>query len=218
MPDSATATTSGGDAGGQRLGPVLVDRERAQVPLVDPDQARPGRERPLELGLVVHLHQRGQTERGRPSVKPRQLLVVERGGDQQDGIGPHEAGIDDVELGHGEVLAQDREVRRRRGPPQVVDRAAEVLRVGQHREARCAAGDVLLGHQIGLEVGIEIALGRRAALDLGDAGEPARPAGPRRSRGPARAGSVGRLRGQLVGVPAIAASVALDAIARMSAR
>ena len=66
MPDSATATTSGGNAGGQDSGALVIHRERAQVPLVDPDQARPGVERPVQLGLVVHLDQGGQPECGRP--------------------------------------------------------------------------------------------------------------------------------------------------------
>ncbi len=141
-------------------GPVLVDGERAQVPLVDPDQACPRLEGPLELGLVVHFHQRRQSQRGRPSVEPPELPVTERGGDQQYGIGPHEGGVDDVELGHREVLAQDRELAGRPGGAKVVDRTAEVLRIGQDREAGCPAGGVLLGHQIGLEIGPEVTLGR----------------------------------------------------------
>ena len=98
MPDSATATTSARDAGRQGTGALVVDREGAQVPLVDPDQPGPGAQGAVELLLVVHLDQGGQAERAGAGREAGQLVVVEGGGDQQHGVGPHEAGVDHVEL------------------------------------------------------------------------------------------------------------------------
>ena len=79
-------------------GPLVVDGERAQVALVDPDQPRPGRQGPVELGLVVHLDQGGQAELVGQCREPAQLVVVERGHDQQHGVGPHEPGVGHVGL------------------------------------------------------------------------------------------------------------------------
>ena len=160
-----------GMRGRQRAGPLVVHVEGAQVALVDPDQAgarRPGPGRARASSCT-------STSAARPSASARpanrtQLLVVEGGHDQQHGIGPHQPGVDDVGLVHGEVLAQHRAAPTPRGPPaRSAGRPAEVLAVGQHRQAGRAPGHVLLGHQVGLQVRVEVALGRRPALDLGDA-------------------------------------------------
>jgi len=59
----------------------------------------------------------------------------------------------------------------------------EVPRIGQHREAGRTADHVVLGHEIGRQVRIEVALGRRAALDLRDAGDAPPPQAAAKSRG-----------------------------------
>jgi len=66
----------------------MVDGEGTQIPLVDPYQACPGAEGPVQLGLVVDLHQRRQPEGGGPPVEPLQLFVGERGHDEQHGVAP----------------------------------------------------------------------------------------------------------------------------------
>ena len=76
IPDSATATTSAGIDPTQAQGPLAVDLEGAEVPLVHPDHPGPGAEGPLELELVVHLDQGGQRQppgqrRGRTAARRR---------------------------------------------------------------------------------------------------------------------------------------------------
>ena len=85
-----------------------------------------------------------------------------------------------------------------RAASQVVDGAAEVRAVGEHRQARRAAGRVRLGGDRGVEIGREIALRRRTALDLGD-----HPDGARSGRN--AAGEVaGRRRGERPGAEQVA--------------
>jgi hypothetical protein len=63
------------------------------------------------------------------------LRQVEGGGDQQDGVGAHGAGfVDLIGIDH-EVLAQHRQVRRRRGPPAGIPARPGKTAVGQHRQA-----------------------------------------------------------------------------------
>ncbi len=138
----------------------MVDLERAQVALVDPDQSRAGIERARELLLVVHLDQRGQAELVRQGSTRPELVVGQRGGDQQHGVGAHQAGVGHVGPLHGEVLAQHGQAGRLAGRSQVGDRPAEEVDVGQDRQAGGPAGDVVLGHQIGLQARVQIPLGR----------------------------------------------------------
>ena len=49
--------------------PGRVDLEGDEVALVDPDQVGAGRDRPLELGLVVDLDQRVEADLGRPDAR-----------------------------------------------------------------------------------------------------------------------------------------------------
>ena len=108
MPDSATATTPSGMAAASLERRVAVDFERVQVPLVDTDQRGPGVEGPRQLVLVVHLDQGVEGERAGQRLGTAELAVVERGGDEQDGVGTHRPGVADVEGADGEVLAQYR--------------------------------------------------------------------------------------------------------------
>ena len=58
MPDSATTTRSGGHQRAQADRQLAVERERAQVAVVDADDRRAQRQRAVELGAIVHLDQR----------------------------------------------------------------------------------------------------------------------------------------------------------------
>ncbi len=157
----------------------MVHLERPQVPLVHSDQTRLGAESSLELHLVVHLDESREPELCGPSCELSQLAVVERRHDQEDGVGAHAASIHHVGLLHREVLAQHGQIDRGACRRQIGGGASEVVRVGEHREARGAAGGVLLRHHVGLESGVELALRRGPALDLGDARQPV---GPRSAR------------------------------------
>src|SRR5262249_51397903 len=56
---------------------------------------------------------------------------------------------------------------------EVVDSPAEIWRVGEHRQRAGASGLVRLGRRRRIEVGGEVALRRRAPLDLADHCDPA---------------------------------------------
>ena len=102
--------------------------------------------------------------------------------DEQDrgraGVGrlPDLPAVDD------EVLAQHRQVDRGRHGAQVVERAAEARGLGEHRDGVGAGRRV--GARLGdrVELRGDVALARRASLDLGDHGElrAGRPGGPAR--------------------------------------
>ena len=113
----------------------------------------PGREGALELALVVGLDERLEAE-------------VERGGDeagQPAGRVEHGEQEDDVRAGRpqerqlarvdDELLGQDREGHRRADGPQVLDRAAEPVRLAEHRDRRRPAGRVRAGPGDGIVVG-----------------------------------------------------------------
>ena len=80
-----------------------------------PTSVAPDGQRPLELALVVHLDQGVEAEAGGQGGEAGELVVVEGGHDEQHGVGPHEPGVADVGLGHGEVLAQHRQGTRTPG-------------------------------------------------------------------------------------------------------
>ena len=77
--------------------------------------------------------------------RSRQLVGLERRDDQQDRVGAGRRGLVDLVAVDDEVLAQDRQRRGRARLAQVVERAAEVGRLGQHRERRGAAALVGAG-------------------------------------------------------------------------
>ena len=92
--------------------PLLVDLEGDQVALVDADEVGTDRDRPCQLGFVVHLDQRVETDRASKRMERLQLGVVERCRDEQHAIGAHQSCIAHVVRGHREVLAQHRPTAR----------------------------------------------------------------------------------------------------------
>src|SRR5262249_17996408 len=74
--------------------------------------------------------------------------------------------------------------------------ALEARRVGQHRQARRAAGFIGLGERRRIEVGADQAPGRRGLLDFGDERQAAGRVGPF-ERGAKAARRAGRLRARL---------------------
>ncbi len=77
--------------------PLAVDFEGEQVALVDPDQPGPDAQGPLELGLVVDLHESVQAQlRGEPEQARASSSRLQGGDDEQHGVGAHEAGVADV--------------------------------------------------------------------------------------------------------------------------
>ena len=90
-----------------------------------PTNVAPTDEGPLELGLVVHLDERVETDFVRERVKARELGVREGGRDEQHRVGAHRARVADVASVDREVLAQHRQLRRGASPDEVVWRPAE---------------------------------------------------------------------------------------------
>ena len=88
--------------------------------------------------------------------------------EQQHEVGA--GGAEEVELPgiDDEVLGEDRDGDRGTDRAQVVDRAAEPVRLAQDRDRRGAAGGVRAGAGDDVVRRGDVAGGRRAALDLGD--------------------------------------------------
>ena len=159
---------TGWNLGCQAHRPLLVDRKRHEVALVDPDQVTIGGECPFELRLIVDLDEGIETDFVGERTKIAQLCVVEGGRNQQYAVGPHEPSIDHVAGIDGEVFADDRERRGSARRPQVCHRTTEPLLICQDREARCAPSFIGAGEQTWVEVGEQISLRRGASLDLAD--------------------------------------------------
>ena len=84
-------------------------------------------QRALELALVVDLDEHVEVERARLARRARaRSSRLERGDDQQHRVGARGRGLVDLVGVDDEVLAQDRQRRRRARLAQVVQRAAEV--------------------------------------------------------------------------------------------
>ena len=130
-----------------------------KVALVHADQVGAHVDRPLELGLVVHLHERIQAQLTGDGMEVDELVVVQGRHDEEDGVGSHDPRSHHVPGVDGEVLPEDGEVDGLACRPQVVGGPAEPPLVGEHREARGSPARV--GHrQVGrIELHRQISLG-----------------------------------------------------------
>ncbi len=86
-----------------------VDLEAPQVAVVDADHVDVELERDLEILLVVDLDERVEIEGLRLVVEVRQLIRIERGDDQQDGVGAEDRRFEELVGVDDEVLAKDRQ-------------------------------------------------------------------------------------------------------------
>ena len=82
--------------------------EGVQIPTVNSDQVAPGVQRPAQLLLVMHFAQHVEAVGPRNSGKRYEFLRLERGDNQQDGIGPVGTRFQYLKLIDDEVLAQAR--------------------------------------------------------------------------------------------------------------
>ena len=85
--------------------------KRAQVAIVDPDQADPAQfQRPRRLLLVVHLHQGSQAQlQGQAVQSGKARIVGQCRGDQQDRVRPIRSRFVDLRLVDNEILSQQRQ-------------------------------------------------------------------------------------------------------------
>ena len=128
-------------------------------------------ERRLELLLVVDLDDRVHLELARNAVEHPQIADLERAHDEEHGVGAPGPGLVDLVRVDREVLAQDRDVGDAAGLREVVERAAEVERLGEDRQRGRAAALVGPDDLRDARALADGARGRRAALVLGDQGD-----------------------------------------------
>ncbi len=124
------------------------------------------------LGRVVHLDQRRQPDGHGAFDQGDQRLLLERGDDEQHQVGAARAGLPQLVARDDEVLAQHRDVDRGAHRVQIGQRAAEPALLGEHADAGRTAGFVVGGERGRVVDACELALGRAAALDLGDHPDP----------------------------------------------
>jgi hypothetical protein len=150
---------------------LLVDFEGHQVALVHTDEIAPDHEGSFQLVLVVNLDQGIETHLLGERMEVAQLCIVEGGSDQQDTVGAHEPGIDHIAGVDREVLSDDRQRDRCTGRLEILHRPTKPVDIGENRQTRCSTRVIGAGECIGVEVGEEIALARRASLDFADHGD-----------------------------------------------
>ena len=136
---------SRGQPGRDPLEGRAVDLQRGQVAGVDPDHRGAGGQRPVGLGLGVHLDERRHAERLGPLEQAGQRVLLQRGDDEQHDVGTVRAGLVHLVAGDDEVLAQHGDVDGGPDGGQVGLRAAEAAPLGEHADHPRAAGGVLRG-------------------------------------------------------------------------
>ncbi len=171
MPLSATSRTSR-PAGIRAASRAVVPRSTsnvAQVAVVDADQIRARRQRALELHLVVYLDQGVEPERpgprreAPPAPRRRGFPTISR-----TASAPATRASSIWYASIAEVLAQQRQGDRFPNGSQDVEVATEVVLVGEHREARRPARRVVPRAGDRVEARADLALARRAPLQLRD--------------------------------------------------
>src|SRR5262249_44775835 len=145
-----------------------IDLQRAQVPVVDADDLRPGLDGDLGVLLVVDLHQGLEAEVGGRLEQLAEPVVLQRGDDEQHRVGSGGPGLEELVLVQNEVLAQEREPAGGAGLDQVVQAAAEAGRLREDR-ARAGPGRLVGAHDLrDAGPGPGRPAGRARPLDLGD--------------------------------------------------
>ena len=138
MPLSATAVTAGRQQRRRAIEHVHVDGQRPQVAAVDADDPGTGVDGAGDFGGVVHLDEAGQPQRMRVVEQLPECAVVERGDNQQCGVRARRRRFQQLVSRNDEVLAQQRHRNRRTRAFEVLERAVEERRLGQHRDRRRA--------------------------------------------------------------------------------
>ena len=127
----------------ERLRRVHVHLERPQIPIVHADDLRAGVERrsPARRRCAPRRARRG---RARPPVRPAcfSSAGVSAATISSTRVGAGRPRLEQLILGDDEVLAQQRDVDGRAHRTQMLERAVEERRLGQHRNRRGAGGGV----------------------------------------------------------------------------
>ena len=127
-------------------------------------------QRAVHFAQVVHLDQDVELAGLRGVVERLELLVVQAGDDEQDGVRAGDDALEDLQFIDDEILAQQRQLDLVADEAQVGEVAVEIFLVGQDAERLGAAAGVFarLGERV--EIGGDDAGGGRGLLHLGDDG------------------------------------------------
>ena len=153
---------------------IPIHLEGVEIPRVDADEGRIGRQCTLELGRTVGLDQGVQPGLARGGEQEAQPIVGHGADDDEDGRRTERTRLPDLVRVDGEVLAQHRNA----GAScrnEVIVAAAEARRLGEHRQ-RGGPGPRVAGREEASRLGpfgdVREAPGRgRGTLELGDDGE-----------------------------------------------
>ena len=99
-----------GSKAGEPLGGGEVDREIAQVAVIDADQRRSERQRAPHLAFVMNLDQHIHAEAPRFLDHGARCVVVQQRQHDENGVGTGDPGLDDLAPIDEEVLGKDRSV------------------------------------------------------------------------------------------------------------
>ena len=141
-----------------------VRRSRLLTPISRPSSASAR----SSSRFVVDLDEHVEPEVVRGLVQRARGFVVDRGHDDEDAVGAPGARLQHLIGIEQEILAQDRQRRRRARLHQMLGRALERRRVGEHRKAGRAARLIGPGEPRRLEILADQPLRRARLLDFGD--------------------------------------------------
>ena len=144
--------------------------EALEVAVVDADERRVEAQRPVELGLVMHLGENVHAESARCLGQAPCGRIVNGGENDEDAIGAERARLDHLIGIEHKVLAQDREPRRVARGGKISGEPLEGRRVGQDRKAGRAAFLIGTRERGRIEIGADQSLRGARLLDLGNEG------------------------------------------------
>jgi len=124
---------------------VGIDLQRPQITVVEPDEARAGRQGRLEFTLVVDFDQRLETEFAGKLREMGKLLRRQDRRQQEDEIRSGGAQERQLAFIDDEVLGQDRDLDRGPDGAQIGHRATEPVGLAEHGDGAGAAGFVGTG-------------------------------------------------------------------------
>ena len=160
--------TVAGDLFRQRQGGVQAGLEGMQVAVVDADQLGVEIHRPLQLFLGMYFHQHIAASLLGGVVELVHLFIRQGRRDQQNGVGPHGPGLEDLPGVDHEVLAQHRQIDRVTCCTQVMLITLEEVLVGEHRQTGRAVFLVAAGNLHRIEIITDHTLAGGGLLDFGD--------------------------------------------------
>mmetsp|Transcript_19400 Transcript_19400/g.55833 ORF Transcript_19400/g.55833 Transcript_19400/m.55833 type:complete len:390 (+) Transcript_19400:793-1962(+) len=155
------------------IGGGQIHLKGVEVAIVHPNHPSTGIERHVQLRLTMDLHQGFHPDLPAGIDEDPEQIGRRHRHDEEDGVGPVGGGLVNLVRAKDELLPEDggtriRPVRRgQTGRAQIVQRTPEPVLLGQHRNDRRAGAAVGGGLRGGRGIGVDEALGRAGALELG---------------------------------------------------